>query len=146
MRFAHAAVALLASSTLLAPPAAGDAGHPPAAVAASPSAGDTVAAREHFFGAENVGPDGRVRSDRVIASWFSVASLALAIDGHVVLLDTYIHKGEDTPNYVPTMTDELAALRPEAIFVGHGHFDHANTAGELAYRTGAALEIGRAHV
>ena len=98
-----------------------------------------MAAREHFFGAENVGADGRVRPDRVIVSWFSVASLALAIDGHVVLLDTYIHKGEDRPNYVPTTTDEVAALKPEVIFVGHGHFDHANTGGELAQRTGATL-------
>jgi hypothetical protein len=110
----------------------------PAAHAAA-NANDTVTAREHFFGAENVVPDGTVRADRVILSWFSVASLAMAIDGHVVLLDTYIHKGEERPNYVPTTTDELAALRPEAIFIGHGHFDHANTGGELAARTGALL-------
>jgi hypothetical protein len=57
----------------------------------------------------------------------------------VVLLDTYIHKGEDRPNYVPTTTDELAALKPEVIFIGHGHFDHANTGGELAARTGATI-------
>ena len=75
----------------------------------------------------------------MILSWFSVASYAAAIDGHVVLLDTYIHKGEDRPNYVPTTTDELADLRPEAIFIGHGHFDHANTAGQLAARTGAPV-------
>jgi hypothetical protein len=75
----------------------------------------------------------------VILSWFSVSSFAAALDGHVVLLDTYIHKSEDRPGYVPTTTDELADLRPEVIFIGHGHFDHANTAGELAVRTGAPV-------
>ena len=103
---------------------------------------ETVAAREHFFGSENVAADGRVRSDRVILSWFSVASLAMAIDGHVVLLDTYIHKGEDKPNYVPTTTDEVAALDPEAIFIGHGHFDHAKTGGR---DRGAHGRRGRGH-
>jgi hypothetical protein len=48
----------------------------------------TVGARKHFFGADNVDAKGRVRRDRVILSWFSVASLAMAFDGHVVLLDT----------------------------------------------------------
>lgn len=100
---------------------------------------DTVKARQHFFGAENVAADGSLPRGRVILSWFSVASFAAAIDGHVVLLDAYIHKGEDRPNYVPTTTDELAALRPEAIFIGHGHYDHASTAGQLAARTNATV-------
>ena len=99
---------------------------------------DTVKARRHFFGAENVDSQGRVRRDRIVLSWFSVASVAAAIDGRIVLLDTYIHKGENTPNYVPTTTNELVALAPEAIFIGHGHFDHANTSGEIAARTGRA--------
>ena len=98
-----------------------------------------VNARRHIFGVDNVDARGNVRRDRVVVSWFSISSLAMAIDGHVVLLDTYIHKGEDHPNYVPTTTSELADLRPEAIFLGHGHFDHANTAGELVVRTGARL-------
>ena len=134
--------AVVLGAAALASPAVSDAAHPSAAAGASqaapPSASDTVAAREHFFGAENVGADGRVRPDRVIVSWFSVASLAMAIDGHVVLLDTYIHKGEDRPNYVPTTTDEVAALKPEVIFVGHGHFDHANTGGAAGAPDGRA--------
>jgi L-ascorbate metabolism protein UlaG (beta-lactamase superfamily) len=112
-------------------------GGPSAAHAALPA--ETVTAREHYFGAENVAPDGTVRDDRVILSWFSVASVAAALDGHVVLLDAYIHKEEDLPNYVPTTTDELVALAPEAIFIGHGHFDHAATGGEIIARTGAFL-------
>lgn len=109
----------------------------PAQAAALPP--ETVQAREHFFGAENVAPDGSVRADRVILSWFSVASLAASLDGHVVLLDAYIHKEEDRPNYVPTTREELVALAPEAIFIGHGHFDHAAMSGEIIARTGAFL-------
>ena len=100
---------------------------------------ETIKARQHFLGAENVAADGSLPRGRVILSWFSVASFAAAIDGHMVLLDTYIHKGEDRPNYVPTTTDELVALRPEAIFIGHGHYDHASTAGQVAARTNATV-------
>lgn len=124
-------------------PVSAQAAHPGRPASAEPviaaAAADTVKARRHFFGSENVDTTGRVRRDRVVLSWFSVASVAAAIDGRVVLLDTYIHKGEDEPNYVPTTTNELVALAPEAIFVGHGHFDHANTGGEIAARTGALV-------
>ncbi len=111
----------------------------PAPALADEVPAETIEARQHFFGSENVAADGSVRSDRVILSWFSVASLAAAIDGHVVLLDAYIHKEEDLPNYVPTTTEELVALKPEAIFIGHGHFDHAARSGEIIARTGAFL-------
>ena len=121
---------LLAVTIALAAPALASADEVPA---------ETIAARQHFFGSENVAADGSVRSDRVILSWFSVASVAAALDGHVVLLDAYIHKEEDRPNYVPTTTEELVALKPEAIFIGHGHFDHAAKSGEIIARTGAFL-------
>jgi len=99
-----------------------------------------VQARQHFFGAENVNPvTGKVRPDRVILSWFSVSSLAATLRGRVVLLDTYIDSREDYPNRVPTTLNELVALQPEMIFIGHGHFDHADTAGYLAGVTGATV-------
>lgn len=100
---------------------------------------ETIQARQRFFGQENVDSSGNVRADRVVLSWFSTAGFAMGIDGHVVLLDAYIHKGEDEPNYVPTTIDELVALKPEAIFIGHGHFDHAASAGKIVARTGAIL-------
>lgn len=111
----------------------------PASAGAAALPAETIAARQHFFGGENVAADGSVRADRVILSWFSVASVAAAIDGRVVLLDAYIHKEEDLPNYVPTTTEELVALKPEAIFMGHGHFDHGALAGQIIARTGAFL-------
>src|SRR3954454_1123188 len=97
--------------------------------AAAPS--PTVAARQHFFGAENVDPaTGAVRDDRVILSWFGVSSMAMAIKGHVVLLDAYVNNANSaTPTqpsdrYVDTSYRELAQLHPEALFVGHDHGDH----------------------
>ena len=47
-----------------------------------------VKARQHFFGAENVNEKtGKVREDRVIFSWFGVASFAVAARGRVFFLD-----------------------------------------------------------
>lgn len=40
---------------------------------------------------------------------------------------------------MPTTTEELIALRPAAIFLGHGHFDHGRNAGTIAARTGALI-------
>src|SRR3954471_9001313 len=90
-----------------------------------------IAARTHFFGAENVDPaTGAVRDDRVILSWFGISSLAVAMKGHVLLLDAYINNANSaTPTsgsdrYVDTSYHELADLRPEALFIGHDHGDH----------------------
>src|SRR4051794_4751798 len=95
------------------------------------AASPTVKARQHFFGAENVDPaTGAVRGDRVILSWFGVSSLAMAVKGHVVLLDAYINNvNSATPTqpsdrYVDTSYRELADLRPAALFIGHDHGDH----------------------
>lgn len=90
-----------------------------------------IKARTHFFGAENVNQrTGAVRSDRMILSWFGISSLAMAIKGHVVLLDAYINNvNSATPTsgsdrYVNTSYQELADLDPEALFIGHDHGDH----------------------
>ena len=100
---------------------------------------DTVDARQRFFGAANVHPrTGAVREDRVIMSWFGVTNFALAIRGHVVLLDAWVPRGAHS-GYVPTSPDELALLRPELILFGHAHFDHAADAVPLALATGAPL-------
>jgi len=73
--------------------------------------------------------------------WYGVSSFIMAAGGHLVLLDAWevvgVHK-----DYVPITRDDLVALKPEAIFIGHGHFDHAADAGYIASRTGAALIAG----
>ncbi|RMI35372.1 MBL fold metallo-hydrolase [Nocardia stercoris] len=99
----------------------------------------TVAARRRFFGADVVDPDsGAVRADRVVVSWFGCASFAVALGGTVVLLDAWVPRGA-TGGYVPTTPAEVAALRPAAIFLGHGHFDHAADAGPIAAASGATV-------
>jgi hypothetical protein len=56
-----------------------------------------------------------------------------------MLLDSYIYRLSDTPGYVPTTVQELVDLRPEAIFIGHGHGDHADNAAYIAVKTGATI-------
>ncbi len=113
---------------------------------AAPAPAEVVAARQYFFGAENVDPiTGVVRPGEVHLSWVSVATFAAAVDGHVVLFDAYIHKQEDRPNYVPATTQDLVDLAPEAIFVGHAHFDHALDSGPIAAATGAVVVGTQSH-
>jgi hypothetical protein len=99
----------------------------------------TIAVRQKYFGSENVAPDGTVRHDRVILSWTGVSSFAAAFNGHVMLLDGWIARGNSCfPSGVPCPTiwnhsmayvgstdRELADLAPTAFFFGHSHFDHA---------------------
>ena len=113
---------------------------------------ETVAARHKIFGDDHVDEDGTIRAPGIVVSWFGVSSLAAAIAGHVVLLDTYVNGEPPTtcspsspptdtaaPSYAPVSYDELVALQPEAIFVGHGHFDHDCLAGVIAARTDALV-------
>lgn len=100
---------------------------------------EMIAARQRFFGPRFVDPrTGAVRRDRVILSWFGVTNFAMAIRGHVVLLDAWVPRGAHS-GYVPTSPDELAALRPKLILIGYAHFDHAADAVPLALATGARL-------
>ena len=99
-----------------------------------------VAARSKVFGAENVDQQtGAVRSDRVIISWVTNASLAASLEGRIVLLDTYINRLEVPPppgqadlRRTPINVSDLVDLHPEAIFLGHGHGDHADNAAYIA--------------
>ena len=109
----------------------------PAQAAAVPA---LVAARTHFFGIQNVDPkSGAVDKEKVIVTWFSVQSYAVAARGHVFLLDSYIYRMSDTEGYVPATLQELVDLKPEAIFIGHGHGDHADNAAYIAGKTGARI-------
>jgi hypothetical protein len=99
----------------------------------------TIAARQRFFGAENVDPkNGKVRGDRVIFSWITNAGYAVSFRGRVVLLDTYINRFEVPPASGPDLrrtpfgAQDLIDLHPEAIFLGHGHGDHADNAAYIA--------------
>jgi L-ascorbate metabolism protein UlaG (beta-lactamase superfamily) len=108
-------------------------------ISARATLAQTIAARRHFFGAANVDArTGAVRPDRAIFSWFGVTNFAVALRGHVVLFDAWIPRGAHRA-LVPTSPEELAALAPERIFIGHAHFDHAADAVPIAEATGAPL-------
>ena len=105
-----------------------------AASAKPPASADLVRARNLVFGKENVDQrTGQVDRDKVIFSWLTNATLAASVKGHVILLDTYVHRAETKPDAgkpwrTPFVVEDLLSLNPEAAFLGHGHFDHADNA------------------
>src|SRR5437762_758232 len=102
-------------------------------LAAPPASADLVKARQLFFGIENINATtGEVNNQKVIFSWITNASYAASLKGRVVLLDTYVHRAETVPGRTPFVVEDLVSLRPEAIFIGHGHFDHADNAAFIA--------------
>src|SRR5688500_18010494 len=114
------AVSLVLFMSLIPPVAAGAAGPKAPALSA-----ESIAVRTRVFGVETVDRrTGQVGRDRVVLSWFGVAGYAASFRGHVVLLDAWVPRGEYS-GYVPVTPEELAALRPEYVFIGHVHFDHA---------------------
>jgi hypothetical protein len=99
-----------------------------------------IAARQKIFGLENVDSrSGAVRDDRVVFSWITNASFAAAVKGHVLLLDTYVTRLEVQPGRTPFVIQDLVDLDPDYIFIGHGHFDHADNAAYIAQQTGAII-------
>jgi len=99
-----------------------------------------VAARSKVFGPENVDQrSGEVSRDLVIFSWITNASFAASVKGRVILLDTFVTRLEVMPGRTPFVIQDLVDLRPEALFLGHGHFDHADNAAYLSKLTGATI-------
>ncbi|HVJ55685.1 MAG TPA: MBL fold metallo-hydrolase [Aliidongia sp.] len=101
---------------------------------------DLIAARQKFFGFENVNAKtGDVDSSKVIFAWITNASLAVSVKGQVVLLDTYLNRPELPPQFgevdlrrTPISVQDLVDLKPVGIFLGHGHGDHADNAAYIA--------------
>lgn len=103
--------------------------------------------------APRVGPEVQAARERILGPaatdpatvklwWYGVSSFIVSAGGHLFLFDAWETVGlhED---YVPIGREELVAIQPEAILIGHGHFDHAADAGYVAGNTGAALVAGQ---
>lgn len=103
--------------------------------AAGPISESTLAARKRYLGVTELDPT------KVQLWWVGVSSFVMNLAGHLVLLDAWEVTGFHK-NYVPIDREGLAALRPEVIFIGHGHFDHAADAGYVAAKSGATLVAG----
>src|SRR5256885_1446607 len=103
-----------------------------------------IHARQKFFGIENVDDKGRVDKDKVIFSWATNTTYVVSVLGRVILLDSYINRPElptallDTRR-TPILPQDFVDVRPEAIFLGHGHGDHADNAAFVAKWTGATI-------
>ena len=101
---------------------------------------DMIQARIKVFGLENVDPrTGEIQKNKVVMSWLTHTTMAIAIQGRVVLTDTFIARLETTSGRTPFVIKDVVDLRPEAIFIGHGHGDHADNAAFIAARSGAKL-------
>lgn len=103
-----------------------------------------VKARQNIFGVENVDEKGRVDKEKVIFSWATNTTYVASVLGRVILLDSYISRPElpTTPidrRYTPLLPKDLADAKPEAIFLGHGHGDHADNAAFIAKWSGATI-------
>lgn len=75
--------------------------------------------------------------DHVTLHWTGVSSFVITIGGHLLLFDAWEIIGA-VDDYLPIGREELAGLEPEAVLVGHGHFDHA---GDLGYVAGLAGSV-----
>jgi len=103
-----------------------------------------VKARQKIFGIENVDEKGRVDKEKVIFSWATNTTYVASVLGRVILLDSYLTQPElpTSPidrRYNPLLPKDLADAKPEAIFLGHGHGDHADNAAFIAKWSGATI-------
>jgi len=103
-----------------------------------------IRARQKFFGVENVDEKGRVDRDKVIFSWATNTTYVVSAAGRVLLLDSYINRPElpTAPldkRRTPILPQDFVDVRPEAIFLGHGHGDHADNAAYVSKWTGAPI-------
>lgn len=103
--------------------------------AATPAPAELQAIRERILGPNAMDPD------EVKFWWVGVSSFIVSMKGHLFLMDAWEIVGLHA-NYVPIGREELAAIRPEAIFIGHGHFDHAADAGYVAGLSNALVVGG----
>jgi len=106
---------------------------------ATMAADPMIVARQKIFGPENVDVNGLVRKDRVVFSWLGHMSGAVSLMGHVIMMDTYSARLEVTPGRTPYVIKDLVDIKPEALFISHGHSDHADNAAFIAAKTGAKL-------
>ncbi|MDN3919398.1 hypothetical protein [Roseateles violae] len=112
----------------------------------APALAERIAARIHYFGAENVdAATGEVRTDLVIMSWASNTTYAAAINGKVVLMDASLVRREQAPGRTPTTLTEMVALMPSYVLLGKAAPGHADLAADIAFRTGATVVGAQEH-
>jgi L-ascorbate metabolism protein UlaG (beta-lactamase superfamily) len=73
---------------------------------------------------------------RIVLRWLSTSNYELVYRGQVFLLDAYFDRG---PRNRPTGVVPADVTKVDAIFIGHGHFDHMSDAAPIARKTGAKV-------
>lgn len=109
----------------------------PLSASPRPVSAEAQAARDRLLG------PGATDPAQVKLWWVGVASFIASMGGHLFLLDAWEIVGLQQ-DYLPLGREDLVAIQPEAIFIGHGHFDHAGDMGYVAGRTGAPVIAGTA--
>src|SRR5204862_1345075 len=66
-----------------------------------------VAARQKFFGIENVDERGRVDKDKVIFSWETNTTYAVSVQGRIILIDSYINRHEMPNKTLDTRSTQI---------------------------------------
>lgn len=68
--------------------------------------------------------------------WIGFSNYELAYNGHVILLDAYIDRG----NFFPPLGVKAADIRKaDVILIGHGHVDHMSDAASIGAQTKAPV-------
>jgi L-ascorbate metabolism protein UlaG (beta-lactamase superfamily) len=71
--------------------------------------------------------------DRLVVRWLGTTNYELSFRNQVILLDTYYDRG---PRNRPIGLMPGQVTRADAIFLGHGHFDHMSDASFIASKLG----------
>lgn len=104
-------------------------------------AGAMVKARTRYFGAENVDPrSGAVDCSRVLVTWLNNSSFAASFLGRVVLFDAFFPT--HNPGWIPTNAFEMGDVQADYLFVGHGHYDHAQEVPRVLNRSRRTVLVG----
>lgn len=72
----------------------------------------------------------------VALRWMGTGNVELAYNGQTILLDTFYDRGPRNRS-VGFMPDDVT--QADAIFIGHGHWDHMSDATQIARQTGATV-------
>lgn len=100
-----------------------------------------VTARTRYFGPENVDArTGAVDCSRVLVTWLNNSSFAASFLGRVVLFDAFFPT--HNPGWIPTNAFEMGDVQADYLFVGHGHYDHAQEVPRVLNRSRRTVLVG----
>jgi L-ascorbate metabolism protein UlaG (beta-lactamase superfamily) len=74
--------------------------------------------------------------ERLIVRWLGTANIELYYRGQIILVNAFIDRG---PRHLPIGIVPEQINRVDAIFIGHGHYDHMSDAAAIAQKTGATV-------